>query len=165
MRTLLNPAIALLVLTSHAWAGAIVTATETTPSPLGHLYSLKVKAGDDPVQGVIVLNGFTLFGLGAGSPITAPPDWSYIPPFGEIDDALYFFSNNAAADIKKNESLGGFEFDTDKSVGKFDVLLITSAGTEQVTVTPEPGASLLVLAGATLLVLAVRSRRTNRRFS
>jgi hypothetical protein len=74
--------------------------------------------GSEPLSGLLVLHGGSVFGLDATSAIGAPQDvggnpaadWSFIAPFFPFVDILSYFSLNPAADVPINGVLMGFFF-------------------------------------------------------
>jgi hypothetical protein len=133
-------------------------------SVLGPTYSLKVTANaNDTIIGVIVENGFTVFGVTPSSTIQAPMNWTFFAPLDSVDDALFYLSNSG--DILPNTSLGGFTFNSAATPAPFQVGLVTLTGTEQVMAVPaaEPSSALLLAIGFGLLAVRPLSNLRRRR--
>jgi hypothetical protein len=120
-------------LPASAWADLKVEVTDSRSEFIQqqHKYELKVTAGDKDVIGVIVVNAFTVFGVGAASPVKPPTDWAFIPPAGPDSDSLCYASNKSDADIKANTATAGFLFEASKAVTSFKVDLVLAGGDVQ----------------------------------
>lgn len=121
----LYAAVLLLMMSSQAWA---------TPSVLyrvddlgGGLFQYNLlldnQGGSEPLSGLNILNGNSLFGLDGSSVVGVPADWSFFAPFPPFVDDLDFFSLNAAADIPIDGELGGFFFQS-----TLDPVVVKSSG-------------------------------------
>jgi hypothetical protein len=64
----------------------------------------------DPLSGLNVLHGFSVFGLDDTSVIGAPAGWSFFAPLPPLVDELNWFSLSPATDVPIGGSLGGFFF-------------------------------------------------------
>ena len=131
-----------------AHAGPVVFVFDNTGTVLDHRYELKVDAADKDVLGVIVINGFTVFGATGASPIAAPDDWMFIPPIDPDSDGLFYFATASDAEIKMNTSKRGFFFESTQPLVPFKVGLVFADSTTQVeAITPEPSSLLLLPLG------------------
>jgi hypothetical protein len=80
--------------------------------------TLNNSGGTEPLSGLLVLNGGSVFGLDASSNIGAPQDvggnpaadWSFLAPFPPFVDILSYFSLDPAADVPIDGFQGGFSF-------------------------------------------------------
>jgi PEP-CTERM motif len=136
------------------------------PTSLGNglfEYDLTVEnvGGMQPIQGLILFNATSTFGLNFFSTINAPAGWSDIPPITPPpSDIVTFFSTDASTDVPIGGSLGGFSFDCsiDPSTLTSSDFVLNSVGsvtsTEQpITaqlMVPEP--STIFLLGSSLLI-------------
>src|ERR1700730_1297284 len=119
-RRLTVGALFLLVLTLgfQAWAAPMVLFSVDDLGGGFFQYDLTVSnnAGTEPLSGLLVLNGGSVFGLDATSIIGAPQDiggnpaadWSFFAPLPPFVDILSYFSLDTAGDVPINGVLGGF---------------------------------------------------------
>ena len=77
-------------------------------------YNLRIdnRAGADPIAGLNVMHGFSVFGLTSASTIVAPTDWAFFEPFPgpPLLDELQYFSSNPMSDAAAGGTLMGFGF-------------------------------------------------------
>ena len=123
--------------------------------------------GAEPLSGLNVLHANSVFGLTAGSTISAPAGWSHFAPLPPFVDELNFFSLTNPSDVAVDASLAGFSFQSTtgwSSVAtSFEVEGIGGTTSSQIPfgnaiVTPEPGTAVL-LAVALAVQAALRRRR------
>jgi|SRR5580700_6545487 hypothetical protein len=168
---------AALLLTAHcaAWAGPLVTYSVTDEGD-GFNYSLSIinPAGNPQffVSGLIVVHGFSVFGLDATSTIGAPTDWSFLPPLPPFADNLSYFSNVNTADVQPGTTLDGFTFKSPTNpadlcpCGDFQIVLIDSVQGALAPIdaqaVPEPASIFLLGLGLTFLRLIYRGRERDR---
>jgi hypothetical protein len=74
--------------------------------------TLDNQAGSEPLSGLDILNGNSLFGLDASSVIGAPPNWSFLAPLPPFADDLDYFSSIPSVDVPIGGALAGFFFDS-----------------------------------------------------
>jgi hypothetical protein len=125
-------------------------------------YDLTVEnlGGMQPIQGLILFNATSTFGLDFSSTINAPVGWGDIPPIAPPpSDILTFFSGDSSTDIPINGSQGGFSFDSsaDPSTLTSSDFVLNSVGSDTSTeqpitgqLVPEP--STFFLLGSSLLI-------------
>jgi hypothetical protein len=103
-----------LTLASSCWAGPLVTfgASDLGGGLFRYQLILKNLGGGQPLSGLDILNGNSLFGLDASSKIAAPPNWSFLAPLPPFADDLDYFSSIPSADVAIGATLGGFYFDS-----------------------------------------------------
>lgn len=132
--------------------------------------TLDNSGGLEPLAGLNVLHGDTVFGLDDGSTISAPSGWIYLAPVPSLLDDLNYISLGSGTDVTPDESLGGFSFvsatDPDTLTGDdFHVEGIGADSASQIdlgtaVLVPEPATAGLVLGGLWGLAgLAARERR------
>jgi len=110
----------LFVLGARAWATPMVSYTTTSVGGGFFQYNLTLQnvGGSEPLSGLLVINGNSVFGLTSTSLIGAPQDvggntladWSFFAPSPPLFDILFYFSLDPAADVPIDASLGGFFF-------------------------------------------------------
>lgn len=116
------------------------------------------RGGLEPIAGLSVVNGNSVFDLNPASPIGAPPGWDFFAPDPFLGvDSLDYFSLLPATDVPVNAVLAGFTLESSKdpatlSGGDFTVELISRATGKPVfrgvaQPVPEPGSLALLLAG------------------
>jgi hypothetical protein len=121
------------------------------------------RGGLEPIAGLSVLNGGSVFDLNPASPIGAPPGWDFFAPDPLLGvDSLDYFSVLPPTDVPLNAVLAGFTFESSKdpatfSGGDFTVELISRATGKPVfrgvaQPVPEPASLTLVGAGAFALL-------------
>jgi hypothetical protein len=170
-RRIVSGAILLLLLSPlPSRAGLIVTTT-----PLGggvFQYDLTIANTDlinpntglpEPIAGLNILKGFSVFGLDSFSTITAPPGWLFFAPDPGLPlmNELNFFSLDPLDDVPIGASLGGFSFEsmTDPATLKrsdFAHDFVGGITNQNFRAVPEP--SVLTLAIAGLAAARYRSR-------
>lgn len=126
--------------------------------------------GLEPICGLTIVNGNSVFGLDATGLIGAPPDWDFLAPDPPFVDALDYFSLDPAADVPVDGILSGFFFQSARNPatlagGDFAVELfgcdtqsVVFSGPAQLV--PEPGALALFGPGLLGLLGYARRRRT-----
>jgi hypothetical protein len=174
----------MLAASTRSWAVAVFFTTTNLGGGLFQ-YDLTVDntGGAEPIQGLSILNGNSVFGLDGTSTIGAPQDiggnpaadWFFLPP-GPPPDSLDYISLDVTADVPVNGSLGGFFFRSMKdpstlSGNQFAVDLIGSltggpiqggGGIAQPppTAIPEPSTVVLLTVGVLgLLAVGCRKRK------
>lgn len=125
-------AMALLLMSSARAAPMVLFSVDDVGAGLFQ-YNLIVdnSTGGEPLSGLLVLNGNSLFGLDDTSEIGAPQNvaenpaanWSFFAPLPAFSDILFYFSLDPAADIPTGGSLAGFFFRS-----TLDPLAVTSGG-------------------------------------
>ena len=156
-------------------SGARATTVTFSATPVGggfFQYSLTlINTGKphQPIAGLNILNGNSVFGLTPSSIITAPSNWSFFSPDPSIGaNELNYFSLSAMADVSVGGSLGGFSFLSMTNPGtisgsQFAFDLVPQSGPNCCTGTaepvPEPSTILLLGTGLTAVAAAVRGRR------
>lgn len=156
-------------------SGARASTVTFSATPVGgglFQYSLTVISTGEPNQpiaGLNILNGNTVFGLTPSSIITAPPNWSFFSPDPDIGaNELNFFSLSPSADVSVGGSLGGFTFLSMTNPGtisgsQFAFDLVPQSGPNCCTGTaepvPEPTTILLLGTGLTAVASGVRGQR------
>lgn len=170
--TWLCTAMLLLTVSPHAQAAPVVLATVDDLGGGLFQYNLKVNnaGGAEPISGLLVLFGGTVFGLDGFSIIGAPPDWDFFAPVPPVVDDLFYLSLDPAADVPIDGTLGGFFFRSMKdpstlAPGDFAVDVIGADSAEQIPlgdarVVPEPAS--LVLVGCGLCAYLVSRRRVSK---
>ena len=171
-------AVLLLTLGMGAWAGPMVQfgVQDIGGGFFQYNLTLNNQGGTEPLSGLLVLNGGSVFALDSSSNIGAPQDvggnpaadWSFLSPFPPFVDILSYFSLDPAADVPVNASLGGFFFQSSTSPfalssGDFAVVGIGAITASQIPLgdalfVPEP-ASVLLLIPALWIGTAMRKRR------
>jgi hypothetical protein len=109
-----------LTLGSQAWASPMVFFGVDDLGGGFFQYNLSIdnSDGSEPLSGLLVLNGGSVFGLDPSSAVGAPQDiggnpaanWSFIAPFPPFVDILSYFSLDPAGDVPINGVLAGFFF-------------------------------------------------------
>jgi len=138
-------------------------------------YSLLVDAtgASEPVAGLNVLRGGSVFDLNPGIPIGAPAGWDFFAPDPLLGiDVLEYFSLTPSTDIPIGGSLGGFRFE---SVKEPDTILGDAFAVELIGRTsgkpvfrgvaqaiPEPSGIVFVAAGVAVSWTERRLRRRKR---
>ena len=111
----------LLLLPAPSRAGLIVTTTALGGGVFQ--YDLTIANTDlinpntglpEPIAGLNLLKGFSVFGLDSSSTITAPAGWMFFAPDPGIPlmNELNFFSLDPLFDVPIGVSLGGFSFES-----------------------------------------------------
>jgi hypothetical protein len=163
--------LALSLVSAAAWADPIVNYT-VAPASGAFMYNLTLDNTNSTliVSGLIVVKGFSVFGLDSGSPISAPPEangcpceaWGFAPPIPPFADNLEYFSPDNGGDISPGGTLSGFSFTSFRNPstlnsGDFDIVLVVRGGTMFVDIgdaqlVPEPSMWIpLALAVITIL--------------
>jgi hypothetical protein len=103
-----------VALGTRASALPIVTYTTLDLGGGVFLYQLSVDntGGGEPLGGLEVLHGDTVFGLDGSSTIVAPPGWLYFAPVPGLVDDLDYFSLSSSTEIPVGGTLGGFSFES-----------------------------------------------------
>lgn len=110
---------------SIAWGGPQVffNATDLGTGFFQYNLILDNEGGSEPLSGLNILNGFSVFGLDPSSVVGTPSNWSYFPPLPPFIDDLDFFSLTPLADVAVNSALGGFSFQS-----MLDPIFVQSSG-------------------------------------
>ncbi len=127
------------------------------------------RGGSEPLSGLNVLNGNSVFDLDASSVIGPPPNWSFLPPLPPLIDDLDFFSVQSSADVQMGGVLGGFFFQStlDPSVVRSSGFAVEGIGERSASqiplgnaqLVPEPSSVLFLSVGITGVALLM-GRRT-----
>jgi PEP-CTERM motif len=182
--TLISEILSVLALTvgSQAWASPMVLFGVDNLGGGFFQYDLTIdnSGGSEPLSGLLILNGGSVFGLDATSVVGAPQDiggnpaanWSFIAPFPPFVNILSYFSLDPAADVPVNGLLGGFFFQStvnpdELSNNDFAVVGVGANSASEIPLgnaqfVPEPSSLFLVacgLAGMAALLAARRRRR------
>jgi hypothetical protein len=117
--------VVLLMLSAWAWATPRVLFTVNELGGGEFQYNLLVdnQRGSEPLSGLNILNGNSLFGLDNLSVIGAPIGWSFFAPLPPFADDLDFFSLTTAANIAVDGVLEGFLFQS-----TLDPMIVSSSG-------------------------------------
>ena len=109
-----------LTMSSQAWATPMALFTVDDLGGGLFQYNLIVDntGGSEPLSGLNVLKGNSVFGLDDSSVMGAPEDvsgnpaadWSFFAPFPPFIDELNYFSLDPGADVPMDGFLGGFSF-------------------------------------------------------
>ena len=109
-----------LTASTQSWAGPIVLFTVDDLGAGVFQYNLIVDntGGSEPLSGLTLLKGNSVFGLDDTSVIGAPEnvggnpaaDWSFLAPLPPLVDELNYFSLAPSADVLIDGSLRGFFF-------------------------------------------------------
>jgi hypothetical protein len=167
----LLPALALLALSTQASALPIVSYTTTGLGGGQYLYQLSVDntGGAEPLGGLNVLHGDSVFGLDGSSTVGAPAGWLYFAPVPGLVDDLDYFSLSSPTEIPIGGTLGGFSFVSTRhpgSLGPTD-FAVEGIGGDSATqidlgyaeLVPEPSSFLLLATASIGLACASRRRR------
>ena len=161
-----------LLLSSQAWAAPTVLfgVDDLGGGLFQYNLTLENNGGSEPLSGLLVLNGGSVFGLDVTSVIGAPQDiggnpaadWSFIAPFPPFVDPLSYFSMDPAGDVPINGLLGGFFFQSMESPANlsnddFTVVGIGAISANEIPMgnaqfVPEPSGVLLFLFGLAVSV-------------
>jgi hypothetical protein len=163
-------AIALILATSRSGQGAFIVSTVNLGGGLFQ-YNLTVQNIDlinlatgspEPLSGVNLFHGNSVFGLDDSSVINAPAGWFFFAPDPgpPLVDELNFFSLSPATDIPIGGQLGGFSFQsmTNPATLPSDAFAQDYIGGitgQQIPGIPEPSSWILAISGL-LVVLAAR---------
>lgn len=160
-----------------ALALALATTTRTSALPLdftvddlgGGLFQYNLTLNNqfgDPLGGLNILHGFSVFGLDDTSVIGTPAGWDFFAPLPPLVDELNWYSLTSATDVPIGGSLGGFSFQSTTGPvnlvpGGFAFDVISGKTGMQLT-TPEQLSTglLLAISLAGLLAYGWRCRRT-----
>jgi hypothetical protein len=164
-------AIALILATCRPGQGGYTVSTVNLGGGLFQ-YNLTVQNTDlinlatgspEPLSGVNLLNGNSVFGLDASSVINAPAGWFYFAPDPgpPLVDELDFFSLSPATDIPIGGQLGGFSFESmaDPATlpsNAFAQDYIGGITGEQIPGIPEPASWILAISGILVVLAAQR---------
>ena len=153
----------ILMFSTRSWAVPMVffSADDLGGGLFQYNLSIANNGGTEPISGLSILPGNSIFGLDDFSLIAAPADWSFLAPLPGFADNLDFFSLNSAADVPINGVLGGFSFQStavpDSLGGSFDVRLISAVSNTKIPIpaipTPEP--TTIILLGSAIVGLLV----------
>lgn len=153
---------------SLATPTAVVTTMDLGMGLFEYNIIINNAGGPEPLQGLLLFNANTLFGLDGSSVIGAPQDvggnlaadWDFFPPEPPVVDQLSYFSLLPAGDIPIGGILGGFTFQSarDPQTVRLQDFDIDAVGSDtggdidiDVVVVPEP--STLILFGMGTLSL------------
>jgi len=175
------------ILSFQAWADPMVLFSVNDLGGGVFQYNLTVdnQAGSEPLSGLLVLNGGSVFGLDASSVIGAPQavngnasvNWGFIAPFLPLPNfpgnILSYFTIDPAGDIPVNASLGGFFFQSTEnpanlSINDFAVIGIGASTAGEIPLgnaqlVPEPSSVFLSAFGIAASACLVGLRRLLRR--
>jgi hypothetical protein len=108
-------AVLLLITHCQLWGAPMVKYTETEKT--GGLFGYNLVLATGPnfyAEGLVVVNGFSVFKLDASSDISAPTvdsnAWGFLAPLPPFADNLSYFSPAVAGDIQPNKEQGDFSF-------------------------------------------------------
>lgn len=112
--------------------------------------------GTEPLAGLIIWNGNSVFDLDDTSEISQPTNWGNIPPVAGLADGMFYYSLGAASDVAIGASKSGFWFESSMdpsmlSGDDFEVVGIGGRSDEQIPL----GNALAVPEPATLLLCGV----------
>jgi hypothetical protein len=139
------------------------------------IYHLTVDnaGGSEPLAGLNLLHGGSVFGLDASSAIAAPPGWNFFEPLPPLIDDLNYFSLTPGSDIPLGGELDGFWFKSTKDPdtllpGELEVEGIGADSASQIPLgdavpVPEPASALLVAAALAALGARARGPRSRAR--
>lgn len=172
VRRWLLAAVAVVALSSRAeaWPIVLVDVTDLGGGVWNYALTIDNTTGPEPIMGLNVLHGDTVFGLNELSNIVAPAGWDFFPPDEFVDD-LFFFSLDPGDDVGVGDTLDGFSFDSltdpgDLTFGDFDVDLVGGETFQQLPIgdiyLPEPSSLLLFGSGVAAMAARVRKRRAAR---
>jgi hypothetical protein len=146
----------LLALGTQASALPSVTYTTTDLGGGVFLYQLCVDntGGAEPLGGLNVLHGDTVFGLDDTSAVGAPGGWLYFAPVPGLVDDLDYFSLSSVTEIPVGGTLDGFSFESTRdpaTLGPTD-FAVEGIGGDSATqidlgyaeLVPEPSSSVLL---------------------
>ena len=154
-----------------ALADPIVTYTATPLSGGFFEYDMTVKntGGSQPLEGLIVLFGASVFDLDLSSTIGTPPGWSYQSP---SIDPLFYSSGSPGTDIPIGGSLSGFSFQSDTNpstlapgdfavagVGRNDSNEILLGDAQNVPEADATSAQIVLGVGVSVLISRAQRRR------
>jgi len=110
---------------------------------------------DQPLSGLNLFYGNSVFGLDDNSVISAPGGWGYFAPLPPTVNELNFFSLSAASDVPMGGALGDFSFQstTDPATLTPGDLAFDVIGGITGTQIPEPATGSLVALGALVLLI------------
>jgi hypothetical protein len=164
--------VVMVIASTRASADPVVVIAPTSLGNGLYEYDLTVEnmGGTQPIQGLILFNATSTFGLDFSSTVTTPAGWGYIPPFAPPPgDILTYYSSSPSTDIPINGTLGGLSFDSSYLDLTSSDFVLNSVGsytsTEQVIVAqlvPEPS-SFVLLASSLLIGLGYACRHSQRR--
>jgi hypothetical protein len=161
----------ILMVSTNAWAGAVTFSAVPVGGGLFQYSLTIINTGEpnQPIAGLNILNGNSVFGLTPSSIIMAPPNWSFFSPDPGIGaNELNYFSLSPLTDVSVGGSLGGFTFLSMTNPGtisgsQFAFDLVPQSGpnccTGTVRPVPEPTTILLLGTSLTAVVAGVRGRR------
>jgi len=117
----------------------------------------------EPISGLNLLHGGSVFALDDASVIGAPAGWDFFTPLPPLVDELNYFSLDSASDVAIGGSLSGFFFRStaDPSTLPNDAFAFDVIGAISGGQLPEP--STLGLLAAALVVLAGVARKASAR--
>jgi hypothetical protein len=155
-----------------ALADPVVTYTATPLAGGFFQYDMTVNntGGSEPLEGLIVLFGASVFDLDSSSTIGTPAGWSDEPP---LVDPLFYSSGSPGTDIPIGGSLSGFSFQSDTNPstlepGNFAVAGVGSNDSNEILLgdaqhVPEADATFAQFALAVGLSLLIRHAQRSRR--
>lgn len=159
---------AIIILVPSLCAATPFVGYEVTMGP-GSLFTYNLtiynSGGTEPLAGLIVWNGNSVFNLDDTSLVNTPANWGDIPPIAGLADGLTFFSFDPSTEVPVGGLLGGLSFvsSTDPSTltgDDFEVVGIGGTDDEQIplgdAVVTEPTAILLL---APAVIALLRKRR------
>ena len=174
------PLLLALLLASSALASEVDYITNSLGNGFfNYALTLVNSGGAEPLSGLLVVNGNSVFGLDPSATIGAPAGWSFFPPLPPAFDRLSYFSTSSSFDVPTSgpgSSLPGFSFQSTldpSNLGSsgFAVIGIGATSGDEIALpnarlVPEPSALpaiVLVLAALAFLRLASRiSRRVDK---
>ena len=128
--------------------------------------------GSEPLQGVLLFNANSTFGLDASSSISAPTGWNFFAPVPPVVDQISYMSPGPVNDIPVNSTLDGFSFvsavdPSTVNASAFNIFNIDGVGSNtaqdiplthvtHVSAVPESSSVLSLSAGILTLLICLR---------